>query len=103
MVLVNGRKVGNAMPEVTICFSVCVSRAGAFPGGDPLAPLMGAVSGPSVPLSSTEMPQQLSAIPSLPSTPLLPPLPHSMPAGPLSSTACTYVSSSLCSETHALL
>ncbi|KAJ8375069.1 hypothetical protein SKAU_G00056490 [Synaphobranchus kaupii] len=63
---------------------------GAFPSSDPLVPLLSAVSGPSIPLSSTEIPQQLSTIPSLPSTPLLPPLPHSMPAGPLSSTACTY-------------
>ncbi|KAI1888887.1 hypothetical protein AGOR_G00173390 [Albula goreensis] len=62
---------------------------GAFPSSDPLGPLLSAVPGPSAPLSSTELPQQLSAVSSLPSTPLLPPLPHSLPAGPLS-TACTY-------------
>ncbi|KAJ8418730.1 hypothetical protein AAFF_G00002290 [Aldrovandia affinis] len=63
---------------------------GAFPSSDPLAPLLSAVTGPSVPLSSTELPQQLSSVSSMPSTTLLTPLPHSMPAGPLSNTACTY-------------
>ncbi|XP_061093781.1 protein AF-10 isoform X3 [Conger conger] len=63
---------------------------GVFPSSDPLVPLMSAVSGPNAPLSSTEIPQQLPVVPSLPSTPLLPPLPHSISAGPLSSTACTY-------------
>ncbi|KAJ8277015.1 hypothetical protein GJAV_G00070470 [Gymnothorax javanicus] len=66
-------------------------RSGSFTSSEPLVPLMSAVTGPTIPpLSSAEMPQQLSSVPSLPSTPLLSSLPHSMPSGLLSNTACSY-------------